>query len=131
MCVCTYAYINMQIHTNSYRIRIRSRIRIRIRDRIRNSLKSRIRIRDRIRKKSFRIHTAGTTLKSTKVVETVSRKCCLQIPYFGRWATSTVPYSGTPMAKHLVCRCSAVGGAAPSPAQQSSSPCWWPSCPRP
>jgi hypothetical protein len=58
MCVCTYAYINMQIYTNSYRIRIRSRIRIRIRirDRIRNSLKSRIRIRDRIRKKSFRIH---------------------------------------------------------------------------
>ncbi len=58
VCVCTYAYINMQIHTNLYRIRIRirSRIRIRIRDRIRNSLKSRIRIRDRIRNKSFRIH---------------------------------------------------------------------------
>ncbi len=49
VCVCTYEYINMQIHTNSYRIRIRGRIRIR--DRIRNSLKSRIRIRDRIPKK--------------------------------------------------------------------------------
>jgi hypothetical protein len=61
VCVCTYAYINMQIHTNSYRIRIRSRIRIRIRDRIRNSLKSRIRIRDRIRKKSFRIHNTAWT----------------------------------------------------------------------
>ncbi len=61
VCVCTYAYVNMQIHTNSYRIRIRSKIRIRsrirIRDRIRNSLKSRI--RDRVRKKSFRIHNTA------------------------------------------------------------------------
>jgi hypothetical protein len=73
VCVyCTYEYINMQIHTNLYRIRIRSRIRIRIRDRIRNSLKSRIRIRDRIRKKSFRIH--NTVYGSTALVSV--RLCC-------------------------------------------------------
>ncbi len=53
VCVCTYAYINTQIHTNSYRIQIR------IRDWIRNSLKSRIRIQDRIRKKSFQIHNTA------------------------------------------------------------------------
>jgi len=75
VCVCTYAYINMQIYTNAYRIRIRSRIRIR--DRIRNSLKSRIRIRDRIRKKSFRIH--NTASKSRKQKNLGKRKFCVAL----------------------------------------------------